>query len=186
MSYKVIKCDNYDIYLIKTNKFKTINISTILISDYKKEEITINKFISEYLVNSNEYAKDEVSMSKKYMYLYEPSISVNDFFSNEHHKIYSTTFLNEKYTEKGMNKKTIDFYYSILFNPNLDRLPPHDRRRVEGVHGHRGRLRVTVSRQRRRTVFGPPAVLVGCQRSCQEGCCARRGRGACGWWLEDD
>lgn len=120
MSYKVIKCDNYDIYLIKTNKFKTINISTILISDYKKEEITINKFISEYLVNSNEYAKDEVSMSKKYMYLYEPSISVNDFFSNEHHKIYSTTFLNEKYTEKGMNKKTIDFYYSILFNPNLE------------------------------------------------------------------
>ncbi len=119
MKYKIINCNNYDIYLIKTNKFKTINISTVLINDYKKEDITKEKFISEFLINSNEYAKDEVSMSKKFMELYEPSISITDSFSSNHFKIFNTTFLNEKYTEKGMNKKTIDFYYSILFNPNI-------------------------------------------------------------------
>ena len=119
MKYKTIKCDNYDIFLIKTDKFKTINISTVLISDFKKENITKDKFISEYLVNSNNLAKDEVSMSKKYMELYEPSVSVSDFFTDLHHKICNITFLNEKYTEKGMNKKTIDFYYDMIFNPNV-------------------------------------------------------------------
>ncbi len=120
MNYKKIEEKNYDIFLIKTDKFKTINISTVLINDYKKSEITKEKFISEFLINSNNLAKDEVSMSKKYMELYEPNISIIDFFSDKHHKIYSTTFLNEKYTEKGMSKKTIDFYYNILFNPNID------------------------------------------------------------------
>lgn len=120
MNYKKIEEKNYDIYLIKTDKFKTINLSTVFIRDYKKEEITKEKFISEFLVNSNNLAKDEVSMSKKYMELYEPSISVYDFFSDKHHKIYSTTFLNEKYTEPGNDKKTIDFYYNIAFNPNID------------------------------------------------------------------
>lgn len=120
MNYKTIKCNNYDIYLIKTNKFKTISVSTVLINEYNKEDITKEKFISEYLINSNNNAKDEVSMSKKYMELYEPSISIHDFFSDKHHKICSTVFLNEKYTEKGMNKKTIDSYYSIIFDPNLE------------------------------------------------------------------
>ncbi len=120
MNYKVIKCDTYDIYLIKTNKFKTINISTVFMSCFKKEDITKDKFISEYLVSSNNDAKDEVSMSKKYMELYEPNISINDAYTDMHHKICSTTFLNEKYTEKGMNKRTIDFYYNTIFKPNLD------------------------------------------------------------------
>ena len=120
MNYKVINCENYDIYLIKTNKFKTINISTVFMSNFKKEDITKDKFISEYLVSTNNDAKDEVSMSKKYMELYEPNISINDAYTDMHHKICSTTFLNEKYTEKGMNEKTIDFYYNIVFNPNLD------------------------------------------------------------------
>lgn len=120
MNYKKIEEKNYDIYLIKTDKFKTINISTVFISDYKKEEITKNRFISEYLTHSNNLVKDEVSMSKKYMELYEPSLLINDFFTDKHHKIYATTFLNQKYTEKGMNKKTIDFYYNTIFNPNLN------------------------------------------------------------------
>ena len=120
MKYKEIKCNNYNIYLIKTSKFKTINISTVIINDYTKEEITKNKLISEFLINSNNDAKNEVLMSKKYMDLYEPSLFINDYYSDKHDMICSTTFLNEKYTEKGMNKKTIDFYYNIIFNPNLD------------------------------------------------------------------
>ena len=120
MNYEVINEKNYDIYLYKTDKFKTISISTVFINDYKKDEITKEKFLSEYLINSNSTAKDEVSMSKKYMELYEPSLSINDYFSDKHHKVYTTVFLNEKYTEKGYDKKTIDFYYNIIFNPNVD------------------------------------------------------------------
>lgn len=120
MNFKTIKCTNYNIYLYKTTKFKTVSINTMMISDYKPEEITKNKFISEYLVNSNNNYKDEVSMSKKYMSLYEPRIDVFDYYTDLHSKSYTVTFLNEKYTEKGLNKETIDFYFDIMFNPTKD------------------------------------------------------------------
>lgn len=119
MKYKKIEEKNYNIYLLKSNKFKTINISTVLINNYKKEDITKEKFISEYLSNTNETAKSEVLMSKKYMELYDPRINVSDVFRDVHLKIYNLTFLNEKYTEIGMNEKTIDFYYDIVYKPNV-------------------------------------------------------------------
>ena len=118
MKYEKIKEKNYDIYLIKTDKFKTINISTLLFNKYNKNNVTKEKFISDFLINTNNNAKTEVLMSKKYMELYEPRISVNDVFRDIHMKIFDVTFLNEKYTEKDMNKKTINFYYDIIFNPN--------------------------------------------------------------------
>ena len=119
MKYKKITCKNYDIYLVKTTKFKTINISTLLTSDYNKEDITKEKFISEFLINSNINFNNEVLMSKKYMSLYEPRISISDIFNDKQHKLFELTFLNEKYTEKGMMKETIDFYYDIIFKPNI-------------------------------------------------------------------
>ena len=118
MKYEKIKEKNYDIYLIKTDKFKTINVSTLLFNKYNKNNVTKEKFISDFLINTNNNAKTEVLMSKKYMELYEPRISVNDVFRDIHMKIFDITFLNEKYTEKDMNKKTINFYYDIIFNPN--------------------------------------------------------------------
>ena len=38
MKYKKIIRDNYEIYYYKTDKFKTINIETVLISDYLKHD----------------------------------------------------------------------------------------------------------------------------------------------------
>lgn len=113
-----IKCNNYDIYLIKTNKFKTIYIDTFLINDYDKKDITKEKFISEYLVNTSKKYNEEDLFCKKIMELYSPSLQINDTFLNIHVKSFKLKFLNEKYTEKGMNKKTIDFYYDNIFNPN--------------------------------------------------------------------
>ena len=119
MKYKKINLDNYDIYYIKTNKFKTIQLTTVLINDYKEEDITKEKVITELLVSTNKEYNSEVSMSKKIMELYEPRVDIIDVFNDKHIKILDTKFLNEKYTEPGMNKKTIDFYYSLYFNPNI-------------------------------------------------------------------
>ena len=120
MRYKKIKNNNYDIYLLKTNKFKTITISTVVINKYKKSDITKERLISNYLLNSNNNFKNEVLLSKEYMKLYDPRIGILDIFRDLHLKVFNMTFLNEKYTEKGMDKKTIDFYYDFIFNPNVE------------------------------------------------------------------
>ena len=119
MEYKKISYDNYDLYYIKKDKFKTISVNTLFINDYSKTNITKEKVISEYLVNTCMECNNEILMSKKFLELYEPNIGVYDFFSDKHTKSFYLNFLNEKFTENGMNKKTLDFYYDIAFNPNV-------------------------------------------------------------------
>lgn len=119
MKYKKISFDNYDIYYINTKKFKTIQLTTILINDFKEEDITKEKVITELLVSTNKEYNTEVSLSKRIMELYEPRFDIVDIFNDKHLKILDMNFLNEKYTEPGMNKETIDFYYSLYFKPNI-------------------------------------------------------------------
>ena len=118
MKYKKIESDNYDIYYIKTSKFKTIHLTTLMIDDYDKDSILKEKLISEFIINTTMECNDEIKMSKKFMDLYNPKIDIYNIYKDYLYRYYDIVFLNEKYTEKGMNKKTIDFYYSILFNPN--------------------------------------------------------------------
>ena len=119
MKYKKIKKDNYEIYYYKTDKFKTINIETVLINDYDPKDITMDNYISEFLLKTNANYKDEISMNKKYMDLFNPKLSIHDVFRDYHIKYFSMTFLSEKYLGQENNKKLIDFYYDIIFNPNV-------------------------------------------------------------------
>ena len=111
--------DNFTLYYIKSNKFKTISLKTIFISDREEKDETRLKLLSNVLIRSNNNYKNEIEYSKKFIELYNPSISINTTFSNFKSFNYSISFLNEKFTEKNMNKKTIDFYYDNLFNPNV-------------------------------------------------------------------
>lgn len=119
MKYKKIEKDNYEIYYCKTDRFKSINISTVLINVYDKKNITLDNFISDYLLQTNNTYKDEISMNKKYIDLYDAKYSIFDNYRDYHFKFYDITFLNEKFIEKGNNKKVIDFYFDIMFNPNI-------------------------------------------------------------------
>lgn len=119
MNYKKINFDNFELYYINTKKFKTINIDTVLINDYDKSNINKEKVISEYIINTSKECINEIDMSKKFMELYEPSIGIIDEFTDVHYKSFNISFLNEKYTEKEMNKKTLDFYFNIIFEPNI-------------------------------------------------------------------
>ena len=116
MKYKKIEHVNYDLYYYKTDKYKTINITTLLISDLDEKKITLDNFLSSYIVNTSKKYNDEILMNKKYIDLYNPSFSVYDIYRDHHYKFYDITFLDELYLEKGNNKKVIDFYYDSMFN----------------------------------------------------------------------
>lgn len=118
MKYKKIEHANYDLYYYKTNKYKTINITTLLISDLDEKKITLDNFLSSYIVNTSKKYNDEILMNKKYIDLYNPSFSVYDIYRDYHYKFYDISFLDELYLEKGNNKKVIDFYYDSIFNIN--------------------------------------------------------------------
>ena len=119
MKVQKIEKPYYDIYFLKNNKFKTILISTLLLNELDYNNITKDKLISDYLVMSTKKYNNEVLLSRKLMDLYDPRIDIYDIYLGLHIKCFDMHFLNEKYTEKGMNKKTIDFYYDMIFNPNV-------------------------------------------------------------------
>ena len=118
MKYKKIERDNYDLYYYKTNKYKQVNITTLLINNMDEKNITLDNFLSSYIITTSKKYNSEVSMNKKYMDLYNPTFSVYDIYRDLHFKLYDITFLEEKYLEKGNNKKVIDFYYDSIFNIN--------------------------------------------------------------------
>lgn len=118
MKYKRIEKDNYDLYYYKTNKFKTINITTLIINKMDEKNITLDNFLSSYLLVTNKKYNNEISMNKKYMDLYDPNFSIYDIYRDLHYKFFDMTFLDEKYLEKDNNKKVIDFYYDSIFSLN--------------------------------------------------------------------
>ena len=118
MKYKKIEHNNYDLYYYKTDKYKTINITTLFINNVDEKNITLDNFLSSYVLSSNKKYNNEVLMNKKYMDLYNPAFSVYDIYRDLHYKFFDITFLEEKYLEKNNNKKVIDFYYDSIFNIN--------------------------------------------------------------------
>ena len=50
MEYRVDDNLSYKIHMIKTDKFKTVNIKIIFSKEIKKEEITLRNFLSDFLV----------------------------------------------------------------------------------------------------------------------------------------
>ena len=118
MKYKKIERDNYDLYYYKTNKYKIINITTLLINRFDKKNITLDNFLSSYIISTSKKYSTEISMNKKYMDLYNPNYSIYDIYRDLHYKFYDISFLDEKFLEKDNNKKIIEFYYDTIFNIN--------------------------------------------------------------------
>lgn len=120
METKKYSYDNYDVYIVKSNKFKTTKIETVFFNDYENSDRTKAKLLTNVLCRTNGRCKTEIEVSKEIMNLYNPGFGGYNSFLHDHMISFKLTFLDEKYTEKRMNKKTIDFYYDVIFNPNLD------------------------------------------------------------------
>ena len=120
MRYKEIKLNNLNIYLMKTDKFKSIFVSLVLINDFNKESLIKNFILRKLLTTSSKSLKDETEVSKKVCDLYNSGISISNNFSK---KVISTNFdmevLEDKYTEKGLFYNALDYYFDSIFNPNI-------------------------------------------------------------------
>lgn len=120
MKYIKKDCGSFNLHMIKTDKFKTINMSVIFRDIVKKEEITIRNFLSDILIYSNSKYKKRNQIKQAEQDLYSLGIGsktyrLGSYYNNE----FSLNFLNEKYSEEGMFEKSIEFLSDIIFNPNI-------------------------------------------------------------------
>ena len=121
MNFETINMGAYNLHFIKTNKFKTITIDVDFYRNIKKEEITKRNLLKMVLLDSSKNYKTEKELIIESENLYDikvsSSISRLGLFSN---LSFQTKFLNEKFTENGMDKESIIFFLDLIFNPNIE------------------------------------------------------------------
>lgn len=120
MNYKKYDMGKYNLHIIKTDKFKTITLKINFKRKVKKEDITIRRLLTQTLLQSSLKYPSRRSLEMEIEDLYAATIHGEAFMSGNYDIMtFSEVFLNEKYTEPGMNKRSLDFLFQLILNPNV-------------------------------------------------------------------
>ena len=120
MKYTKIKNRSYNLHIIKTDRFKTITIQINFKRKTVKEDITIRNMIANMLCDSNSVYKTPRELEIATEELYNLFYTSTNYMSGKYSVMaLEFTFLNEKYTEKGMLNKSLEFIHNIIFKPNI-------------------------------------------------------------------
>ena len=121
MMFETINMGGYNLHLIKTKKFKTITIDVDFYNNIKKEEITKRNLLKMVLLDSSNNYRTEKELIVESENLYDIKVSSGiSRIGNFSNLSFQTKFLNEKYTEKNMNKESIIFFLDLIFNPYVN------------------------------------------------------------------
>ena len=120
MEYKDLKMEGYDLHLLKTDKFKTVNFNVEIRFPLKREDRFFMSLLETTLPLSTGYKtlkERNISCAE----IYDPAWVIKSSLSGNQ-SVFSlrSSFLNEKYTEKGMTKKTIEYLLKIIFSPKIE------------------------------------------------------------------
>ena len=120
MGYKCIDLKYGKLHLIKTKKFRSINIKILLKDEIKKENITKRNFLTDYLVMTSKKYKTRKALSLKIQELYSLYVSsYNTRIGSYLVTRFNMSLLNPKYTEESMLEESISLLHEIIFNPNV-------------------------------------------------------------------
>lgn len=120
MELQKYKLGAYNLNVIKTTNFKTIRVEVKFRNYIKKDEITIRNLLKMVLIDSTKNYNTEKKLVIESENLYDLKISsTNNRVGNFTTLSFNMTYLNEKYTEVGMQEESLNFLLEILFNPNI-------------------------------------------------------------------
>ena len=121
MKYVSYDMNAYNLHIINTDKFKTVTISVNFRRKVNKEEITIRNLLKDLMINSTESYPSEKKLIMATEDLYDLKLSSENYrLGNYAIMSFKTRFLNEKYTEDGMNEESIKFLLDLIFRPKFD------------------------------------------------------------------
>jgi predicted Zn-dependent peptidase len=121
MQYKKYTIGPYNLHIIKTDKFKTINIDITFRRPIVKEEITIRNFLSDLLLNSTAKYPSSRLLAIEAENLYGLKLSNQNMrIGNYAFTSFNLSILNSKYTEEGMLERSFNLLLDIIFNPNVE------------------------------------------------------------------
>ena len=120
MKYQKYDLEKYNLHIINTDRFKKVSVMINFKRKIKKEDMTIRRLLSDCLLESSLKYPSRRLIDMEVEDLYGVSITSNTFTSGNYDILsFKATFLNEAFTEIGMNKKSIMFLLELLLNPDV-------------------------------------------------------------------
>lgn len=120
MKYYDYDMDGFKLHVIKTNRFKTVFYSiNIRFEDNKDSEVYIS-LLSRMLIQTSSKFNSLREINTYCASIYDPSYNIRVLGSGSENILRLTSsFANEKYTEKGMLLKNLEFLTSFIFEPKI-------------------------------------------------------------------
>lgn len=120
MKYKKYELGNYDIHTIVTDRFKTVGFAVQLRIPNEKIHDKYFSMLWRMLVNTSSKYNSIKEINKASANIYDPYYNVRFISSGlQDILVLSGSFINEKYTEIGMNEESIKFLLDVIFNPKI-------------------------------------------------------------------
>lgn len=121
MNYKKYEKLAYNIHIIDTKKFKTNTVKVTFKKTIEEKDITYCNLLSKVLLESNKHYKNKQEIEIRAEDLYNLSINCATSLSGNYIIVsFSAVFLNEIFTEDGLNEKSLEFIFQSIFEPNLE------------------------------------------------------------------
>lgn len=120
MEIKTNNENGYNLHFIETKNFKTTFIKVIFWEKIKKEELVFRNMLINNLLFSSKTYNTQKKMNIKKDELYGTSLYGGNYRRGNY--IFSEinlSFIDDKYSEKGLRKKVLDFFLDVLSNPNV-------------------------------------------------------------------
>jgi len=118
MKYEKIKHDGYNLHTIKTTKFRTINLKLNYIGKRDRKSTVCFELLEGILLYVTKQYPDRISFAKACGDLYDLRMRTKLFQWGKYNNFsFSMSFINEKFTKKNMNKKSISFALKQFLNP---------------------------------------------------------------------
>lgn len=120
MEYNKIKCNGFNLHIIKSQKFKTITVKINFKNKMNKNDITYRNMLINILLSSTKKFSTKRLMEIETENLYGIYYGASNYMSGVYNVLsFDINFINELYTEKDMNIKSLDFLLELIFNPNI-------------------------------------------------------------------
>lgn len=121
MNYIKKEEENYNLHIVKTDKFKTIMVKVNFKRELKKDEISMRNMLVNVLFESTKKYPTKRLMEIQTEELYELGYRGSNYSSGIYNVMgFDCVFLNPKYSEENIIEESFDFLKEILFNPNVD------------------------------------------------------------------
>ncbi len=121
MKYTKIDKANYNLHIIKTDRFKTIMLKINFKRKLAKNEISMRNMLVNVLFESSKKYPTKRLMEIEAEEQYELGYRGSNYSSGIYNVMgFDCVFIHPKYSEEGIIKSSFDFMKEILFNPNVD------------------------------------------------------------------